>query len=61
MRPARSEQRVGERQQSRRDVGELGRPASGRSELVTTDDADRRLWEELGSTVHQLAAFYVFA
>jgi hypothetical protein len=31
------------------------------SELAATDDANRRLWEELGFTVHQLADFNVFA
>ncbi len=31
------------------------------SELAATDDANRRVWEELGFTVHQLADFNVFA
>ena len=31
------------------------------SELTATDDANRRVWEELGFTVHQLADFNVFA
>jgi hypothetical protein len=30
-------------------------------ELAATDDANRRLWEELGFTVHQLADYNVFA
>ena len=31
------------------------------SDLVATDEANRRVWEELGFTVHQLADFNVFA
>ena len=31
------------------------------SELAATDDANRRLWEELGFTIHLLADFNVFA
>jgi hypothetical protein len=31
------------------------------SELAATDDATRRLWDELGFTVHQLADYNVFA
>jgi hypothetical protein len=31
------------------------------SELAATDDANRRIWEELGFTVHQLADYNVFA
>jgi hypothetical protein len=31
------------------------------SELAATDEANRRLWDELGFTVHQLADFNVFA
>jgi hypothetical protein len=31
------------------------------AELAATDDANRRVWEELGFTVHQLADYNVFA
>jgi hypothetical protein len=30
-------------------------------ELAATDEANRRLWEELGFTVHELASFHAFA